>query len=84
MSKTSFKQEEGGCDSRTMVRYGEGNLAAGVGDGVIGWGLRIPEENARLIDCEGLISLQGDARLVKETPDATKRESTEVVRRDGK
>ena len=89
VSKTSFKQEEGGCDSRTMVRvemvrYGEGNLAAGVGDGVIGWGLRIPEENARLIDCEGLVSLQEDAGLVKETPDVIKSGAAEVVRRDGK
>ena len=63
-----------------IVRYAEGNLSAGVGDGVTRWGLQIPEENARLIDYEGLVSLQGDARLVKETPDATKRESAEVVR----
>ena len=82
-------RSEGGCDSRTMVRvemvrYGEGNLGAGVGDGVTGWGLWIPEENAGLIDYEGLVSLQGNARLVKETLDATKRESAEVVRRGGK
>ena len=43
------------------VCYGEGTPAAGVGDRVIGWGLRIPEEKARQIDCEGLVSLQEDA-----------------------
>ena len=76
-SRASFKQEEGGCDSRKVVRvervrYGDGNPDAGVGDGVTGWGLRIPEEKARLLDCEGLVSLQEDAGLVKETIDTTK------------
>ena len=88
-SRASFKQEEGGCDSRKVVRvervrYGDGNPDAGVGDGVTRWGLQILEEKARLIDCEGLVSLQEDARLVKETLDATKSGSAEVVRRDGK
>ena len=48
---TSFKQEEGGCDSRTVVRvkkvrYGEGNPTAGVNDRVTGWELWILEEKA--------------------------------------
>ena len=66
------------------VRYGEGNPAAGVDDGVTGWGLQIPEKKARLIDCEGLVSLQEDVGLVKETPDTKKSELAEVVRRVGK
>ena len=66
------------------VCYGEGTPAAGVGDRVTGWGLRIPEEKARQIDCEGLVSLQEDAGLVKETPDVIKSGAAEVVRRDGK
>ena len=88
-SRASFKQEKWGCDSRKVVRvervrYREGNPDAGVGDGVTGWGLWIPKEKVRLIDCEGPVSLQEDAGLVKKTLDATKSGSAKVVRRDGK
>ena len=88
-SRASIQQEEGGCESRKVVhvkgiRYGEGNSEAAVGDRVSGWGLRIPEEKASRIGCEGLGSLQEEAGLVKETLDMTGNGSAEVVRRDGK
>ena len=89
VSKVPFEQEEGGCDSRTVVRverelYGKGTLAAGVGVRVNGLESRIPEEKARQIDCEGLVSLQEEAGLVKETSDVTKNGVSELVRLDGK
>ena len=89
VSKVPFEQEEGGCDSRTVVRverelYGKGTLAAGVGVRVNGLESRIPEEKARQIDCEGLVSLQEEAGLVKETSDVTKSGVSELVRLDGK
>ena len=88
-SRASIQQEEGGCESRKVVhvkgiRYGEGNSEAAVGDRVSGWGLRIPEEKASRIGCEGLGSLQEEAGLVKETLDMTGNGLAEVVRRDGK
>ncbi|RVW30268.1 hypothetical protein CK203_098811 [Vitis vinifera] len=88
-SRASIQQEEGGCESRKVVhvkgiRYGEGNSEAAVGDRVSGWGLRIPEEKASRIGCEGPGSLQEEAGLVKETLDMTGNGSAEVVRRDGK
>ena len=66
------------------VCYGEGTPAASVGDRVTGWGLRIPEEKARQIDCEGLVSLQEEVGLVKKTSDVTKSGVSELVRLDGK
>ena len=63
---------------------GEGTLAAGVGVRVNGLELRIPEEKARQKDYEGLVSLQEEASLVKETSDVTKSGMSEFVRLNGK
>ena len=46
--------------------------------------LRIPEEKTRLKDYEGLVSLQEEVGLVKETSDATKSGVSEFVRLVGK
>ena len=61
-SKASSEQEEGGCDPRSKERvkemhYGGGNPAAGVGDRVTGWEIRIPEDKAGKKDGGGLVSL---------------------------
>ncbi|KAL6347778.1 hypothetical protein AAG906_026307 [Vitis piasezkii] len=76
-SKASSEQGEGGCDPRSEEIH-----AAGVGDRATGWEIRIPEDKAGKKDCGGLVSLQEVARLVKETPDATKGGAAEVVRKD--
>ena len=90
MSKTSNaspEQGEGGCDPRSKERvkemhYGGGNPAAGVGDRVTGWEIRIPEDKAGKKDGGGLVSLQEVIGLVKETPDAAKGGAAEVIRKD--
>ena len=64
------------------MHYGGGNPAAGIGDRVTGWEIRIPEDKAGKKDCGGLVSLQEVTRLVKETPDATKGGTAKVVRKD--
>ncbi|RVX00292.1 hypothetical protein CK203_024581 [Vitis vinifera] len=62
-NRASFQQEEGGCEPRKMMRvkgmcYGEGDSDAAVGDGVSEWGLRIPEEKARIVGGEDPVSIQ--------------------------
>ena len=86
-SNASSEQGERGCDPRSKERvkemhYGGGNPAAGVGDRVTGWEIRIPEDKAGKKDCGGLVSLQEVTRLVKETPDAAKGGTAKVVRKD--
>ncbi|KAL6311459.1 hypothetical protein AAG906_011990 [Vitis piasezkii] len=90
VSKTSnapSEQGEGGCDPRSKERvkemhYGGGNPAAGVGDRVTGWEIRIPEDKAGKKDGGGLVSLQEVTGLVKETPDIAKGGAAEVIRKD--
>ena len=86
-SNTSSEQGEEGCDPHSKERvkkmhYGEGNLAAGVGDRVTGWEIRILEDKVGKKDGGGLVSLQEVTELVKETPDATKYGAAEVIGKD--
>ena len=88
-NRASFQQEEGGCEPRKMMRvkgmcYGEGDSDAAVGDRVSGWGLRIPEEKARIVGGEDPVSMQESAELMEETSDTTGYGSAATDRRDGK
>ena len=83
------KRRGGGGESRKMMRvkgmfYGEGNFDAAIGDGVSGWGLRIPKEKASIVGYEDPISMQEDAGLVEETIDTIGSGSAAVDRKDGK